>query len=67
MAYLTVNKDGKEVRFNGRKPVRFCDKWVHIENCHDGFLYIDGTVIPFGTIIAMTGQKLTWNDEPIEI
>lgn len=76
MAYLAVNSDGKEVRFDGKnRPVRGNGEWVQFENRRIPFesihpmcrLCFIGTTVPFGTITAMTGQKLTWNDEPIKI
>ena len=79
MAYLAVNMDGTEVRFDGKiAPFKFSNgKWYQLsdkpsdktENI-DGrgiCLAYEGKTQPFGTIIAMTGQKLTWNDEPIKI
>lgn len=66
-----------EVRFDGRiKPFKWEGKWYQPEEKSE---YIDGIegrgiclayvgkALPFGSIIAMTGQKLTWNDEPIKI
>lgn len=75
MAYLAVNKDGKEVRFDGeKKPIRHSNVWMQ-EKCKitsdtngfGGCLYLFGKTLPFGTIIALTGQKITFDDEPIKI
>lgn len=75
MAYLAVNKDGKEVRFDGeKKPIRHSNVWIqekyNIPSDANGFggrLYMFGKTLPFGSIIAMTGQKITFEDEPIKI
>lgn len=75
MAYLAVNKDGKEVRFEGeKKPIRHSNIWIQ-EHCKipsdangfGGILYLFGKTLPFGSIIALTGRKLTFDDEPIKI
>ena len=74
MAYLAVNKDGKEVRFDGeKKPIRHSNVWIqeHCEipsdaNGFGGILYLFGKTQHFGSITAITGQKLTWNDKPIK-
>lgn len=67
MAYLAVNRDGTEVRFDGRiKPFRWEGKWFQPENkseyieCREIILAYVGKKIPFGSIIAMTGQKITY-------
>lgn len=75
MAYLAVNKDGKEVRFDGKeRPIRHSNVWMQ-EHCKissdanglRGILYLFGKTLPFGTIIALTGQKITFDNEPIKI
>ena len=70
MAYLAVNMDGMEVRFDGAKrPLRDTNKgeWSQLIIKRDCTYVSNGSTLPFGSIIAMTGQKLTWNDEPIKI
>lgn len=71
MAYLAVNKDGIEVRFEGRqKPLRVGVIWVQYDDkrmVEDHHHCSIGKTLPQGTIIALTGQKLTWNDEPMKI
>jgi hypothetical protein len=62
MAYLAVNKDGDEVMFK-HKPYFDYD----LEAWRDGKTHQFGVFLPKCSIIAMTGQKLTWNDEPIKI
>lgn len=74
MAYLAVNKDGKEVRFDGKhRPFRWEGRWYQPS---DNSEYVEGRSItlcnagktqPFGTIISLTGRKLTFEDEPIKI
>ena len=70
MAYLAVNKDGKEVRFDGAIcPSRDKNRgiWTQLVIKRDCTYVTGGLTVPNGTIIALTGQKLTWNDEPIKI
>lgn len=75
MAYLAVNKDGKEVRFEGEKPpIRWNDEWIQYESSRimgsEGVVvefYEFGKTQPFDTITALTGQKITFDDEPIKI
>lgn len=60
--WLAVDKDGQELIFLGKKPVRFREEWVLAE---------DDTEVAYeltkGTIEKVSGIKLTWNDEPFEI
>lgn len=74
MAYLAVNKDGKEVLLKRKEePFRFGGRWIQIDkkpqSCEGRVFHFTyfGETLPFGSIIAMTGQKLTWDDEPIKI
>lgn len=70
MAYLAVNKDGKEVRFDGaRRPLRVKNKciWAQLIIRRDCTYVTCGFTVPNGTITALTGQKLTFDDEPIKI
>ena len=64
--YLAVNKDGNEVRFDGKyKPHRDCGKWVQYVG---PYKWLDeGSTLPYGSIIALTGKKITFEDEPIKI
>ena len=70
MAYLAVNKDGIEKIFKHR-PFREEKEWVddygHTDENWYSFEPDTGTTIPYGSIIAMTGQKITFDDEPIKI
>ena len=70
MAYLTVNKNGIEKMFKNR-PFRDGDVWIDGtgHTCENWYSFEPdtGITLPFHSIIAMTGQKLTWNDEPIKI
>lgn len=74
MAYLAVNKDGTEVRFNGRKkPFKWKGKWwqpaekgTYIEG-REVHLSYSGKTIPANSIIALTGKKISWEDQPIKI
>ena len=74
MGYLAVNKDGKEVRFEGKyRPFRWEGRWYQPSDnseCVEGIIINFcnvGKTQPFGTIIALTGQKITFDDEPIKI
>ena len=71
MAYLAVNKDGKEVRFTGRqKPLRVGTVWVQYDDTRmvEGHHHCSiGKTLPQDTILALTGQKITFDDEPIKI
>lgn len=71
MAYLAVNKDGKEVRFDGRqKPLRIGVVWVQYDDTRmvEGHHHCSiGKTQPFGTILSLTGKKITFDDEPIKI
>ena len=74
MSYLAVNKDGKEVRFDGKfAPFRWEGLWYQPSDnseCVEGrniTLCSVGKTQPSGTILALTGQKITFDDEPIKI
>lgn len=71
MAYLAVNKNEKEVLFEGKgKPFRVGVVWVQYDDTRmdEGHRYCNiGKIIPQGTIIALTGRKITFDDEPIKI
>lgn len=62
MAYLAVNEDGSEVMFKN-KPY-FDDRYGE---WRDGKTNQYGIFLPKCSIIAMTGQKITFEDEPIKI
>lgn len=62
MAYLAVNKDGKEVMF--KNEPYFDGRY---EEWRDGKTHQYGIVLPKYSIIALTGQKITFDDEPIKI
>ena len=70
MPYLAVNKDGKEVRFDGGiLPSRDKNRgiWMQLVIRRDCTYVTDGLTVPNGTIIALTGQKISWKDEPIKL
>ena len=62
MAYLAVDKDGDEVMFKN-KPY-FDDRYGE---WRDGKTNQHGIVLPKCSIIAITGQKITFEDEPIKV
>ncbi len=74
MAYLAVNKDGIEKIFK-RYPFKRDNEWMDwlddmghttIEELNS-FKPDSGITLPFNSIIALTGQTLTFDDEPIKI
>ena len=60
MAYLAVNKGGKEYIFN-EKPYR--DDYYNIWNNWKE----EQIKLPKGSIEKLIGRKLTWKDEPVKI
>lgn len=70
MAYLAVNKDGIELIFK-HYPVRENNDWIddygHTDENWYSFEPDKGITLPFNSIIALTGQTLTFDDEPIKI
>lgn len=62
MAWLAVDKDGQELIFLGKKPVRWRNEWVLAEDDVE-----DAYELTKGMIEKVSGIKLTWNDEPFEI
>lgn len=62
MAWLAVDKDGQELIFLGKKPVRWREEWVLAEDDIE-----DAYELTKGMIEKVSGIKLTWNDEPFEI
>ena len=62
MAWLAVDKDGQELIFLGKKPVRWREEWVLAEDDVE-----DAYELTKGMIEKVSGIKLTWNDEPFEI
>lgn len=59
MAWLAVDKDGSEVKFN-YKPTRVVDSWWSI--CGDNQRYM-----PQGSIQKLIGRSMSWKDEPVEL
>lgn len=62
MAYLAVNENGNEVMF--KNEPYFDDRYG---KWRDGKTNQYGIVLPKCSIIAMTGQKITWEDQPVKI
>lgn len=62
MAWLSVDKDGQELIFLGKKPVRWREEWVLAEDDVE-----DAYELNKGTIKKIIGRGLTWKDEPVEI
>lgn len=66
MAYFAVNKNGVEKIFHGRcKPHRVNEHW---EQFVGPCIWIDeGLTLPRNYILAYTGKKASWSDEPIRV
>ena len=62
MAWLAVDKDGQELIFLGKKPVRWRDEWVLAEDDIE-----NSYILTKGSIKKIIGRELTWKDELIEI
>lgn len=61
MAWVAVDKDGKEAIFS-EKPIRAL-------NCFWAVIDADTQIIepPKGSIKKLIGRELTWDDEPVEL
>lgn len=59
MTWLAVDKDGQELIFLGKKPVRCREEWVLAEDDVE-----DVYNLTKGMIEKVSGIKLTWHDEP---
>ena len=57
-AWVAVDKSGGERVYEAR-PVRNSTYWVAIE--------CESVELPKGSIKALIGRELTWNDEPVEL
>lgn len=74
MAWLAVNKNGTEKMFK-HYPFKRDDKWMDWLNDYghttieelNSFKSNAGITLPFNSILALTGQKITFEDEPIKI
>lgn len=69
MAYLVVNKNGDELAFLG-KPEKIKHSSIYNKNIIDfeGWSRGGDTFkLNKGTIEKITGKKITWDDEPLEI
>lgn len=70
MAYLAVDKVGIEKIFK-HYPVRENNIWIddygHTDENWYSFEPDKGIILPFNTIFTLTGQKITFDDEPIKI
>lgn len=59
MAWIAVNKNGKEVIFDF-KPERYNDFFWVVDVGDDVYL-------PKGSIKKLIGRDLTWEDNPVEL
>jgi len=62
MPYLAIDKNKTECIFDDI-PTRqeYTHEWINIPSLGKYF------ILPNGSIEKLTGKKLTWKDEPIEI
>ncbi len=61
MAWLAVDKDGTEMCFLGKCPVRYKNEWILDEDdAEDAYVLIKGSIKKF------IGRNLTWNDNPLK-
>lgn len=66
MAWLAVNQCGREVWFGGaRKPYRSGAIWCQRDAVNAIECY--GIIIPYHSIIALTGRQLSWRNQPIKV
>lgn len=61
MAFLAVDKNGEEYIY-AHQPSRYDD-----EDWCDAYVEDSCILLPQGTIEKLTGIKLTWEYEPIEL
>ena len=59
MAWLAVDKDGRESIFRG-SPYRHLSRWLPV-------VATNGIFLPKGSVEKLIGRELTWDDEPVEI
>lgn len=62
MAYVAVDKDGRELKCSGLPHRDTTDTiWLFGKDC------IDVKVLEKGSVEKLIGKKLTWEDEPVEL
>ena len=66
MAWLAVDKDGREV-ICPWKPERLDVKWVCEDYATVEWNKDNNIALPKGSIKKLTGIELTWGNEPIEL
>lgn len=66
MAWLTVNKDGRELIFESM-PERCNDEYWTVFPSILSNDVTDYVVLPQGSIEKLIGRELNWSDEPVEI
>ena len=61
MAYLAVNKDGREIITDNLRNTH--------RNERGGYWYCGSQIVelPKGTIEKLIGRTLTWDNEPVEL
>lgn len=62
MAWLAVDKNGKEFVYNS-KPIRY-DEYFDEDHFGEGCVHV---CLPQGSIKKLIGRELTWNDEPVKL
>lgn len=64
--WMAVNKDGQEVFiYSNSKPIRMSEGWWAPSDT-DSILDYDIVYVDGGFIENNIGEKLTWEDEPVE-
>ena len=61
MAWLAVDADGAAYSYI-KKPIRATDCWMPADDDDR-----DPDETPTSTVFLLTGKKIGWNNEPIEI
>ena len=62
MAFLAVDKNGKEFIYNS-KPIRY-DEYFDEDHFGEGCVHV---YLPKGSIKKLIGYELTWDDDPVEL
>lgn len=65
MAWLAVNKDSEYGHIFDEKPQRVGVHWEVIEDIFNDEEF--GIPIEMKSVIKLTGRRLYWEDEPVEI
>lgn len=69
MAYLAIDKKGRETIHEGRPDFHGCEWWYSFDDGVEGEYFTNSCTIdlPKGTIVKILGRELTFEESPIEI